>query len=383
VRSFWATVAMCFWVAAAAPGVAQEADAEFRAQFDKVIEELNENTFRSFSAAINKQVLLERIYDKRVIAPQVRSAFESDFANAIQTMFAGSFAPSKTEIIGKVVAFGAEGDRGRAVVRYALSGYRYSYYVYELARDRRGRLAILDWVDHDTGQRFSDSVGDALVMAMPNRPAVESLITSVRLTEAQAFQVGELCKAVRDGKVERYFQIYDDLDEQIRSDARIILWTLQMAGSGKDRSRYDKAVDSFLQLGPDDGAQSFMRATSYINGKRFEDAIRELERFSSSIGVTDGVIASFQASAATALGDNERAQQFALEATDVEPSLELSWWSLLRARIAAGNYGSATEALTRLEDDFGQSLTPEKLRRDRFLAVLADQPEYAAWRAAH
>jgi len=373
---------MCFWLAAPVSGVAQDVNTEFRAQFNKVIEELNGNSFRAFNAALNRQVLLERIYDKRVIAPQVRTAFESDFANSIQTMFAGSFAPSRTEIIGKVVAFGAEGDRGRAVVRYALSGYRYSYYVYELARDRRGRLAILDWVDHDTGRRFSDSVGDALVMAMPNRPAVESLITSVRLTEAQAFQVGELCKAVRDRKVDRYFQIHDDLDEQIRSDARVVLWTLQMAGSAKDRSRYDKAVESFAQLGTDEGAQSFTLATYYIDARRFEDAIRELERFSSSIGVTDGVIASFQASAATALGDNERAQQFALEATDVEPSLELSWWSLLRARTAAGNYGPATEALTRLEDDFGQSLTPEKLRRDRFLAILADQPEYAAWRAA-
>lgn len=381
MRFIWAVTALISWLAVPSPATAQDATEEFRAQFEEVIDGLNENSFRSFNAAVNKQVLLERIYSNRVIAQPVRDAFAGEFATSIQNMFAASFAPSRTEIIGKVIAFSAEGDRARAVVRYALSGYRYNYYQYELSRDRRDRLSILDWVNYDTGERFSDAVGNALVMAMPNRPAVQSLITAVELTEAQAFQVGELCKAIRDNKVDRYFQIHDELDDQIRLDPRVIVWTLQMSRAAEDRSRYDKAIEMLVARGPNDGPQSFTLATYYIGVGRFEDAIRELERFSTAIGVTDGVIASFQASAATALGDNERAQAFALEATEAEPSLELSWWSLLRARTAAGNYSGATEALARLEDDFGHSLTPQVLRKDRFLATLAEQPEYQAWRA--
>jgi len=373
VRLLWASILICSWLVVPSSGLAKDAET--------VVDELNRNSFRSFNAALSKPALLERIYENRVVAPRVREAFESDFANSIQGMFTGSFGPSKTEIIGKVILFATEADRGRAVVRFALSGYRYNYFGFELARDQRGKLSILDWVDYDTGERFSDAAGNALVMAMPNRPAVESLITSVRLTEAQAFQVGELCKAIRDNKVDRYFQILDGLEEQLRQDPRVVLWTVEMARLGKDRGRFDTAVEALLALGPDDVPQSFMLATYYIGSGRFEDAIQELDRFSTAIGVTDGVVPSFQATAATALGDNERAQAFALEATTTEPTLELSWWSLLRARTAAGNFAGATEALTRLEDDFGHSLTPQVLRRDRFLAILADQPEYEAWRA--
>ena len=83
-----------------------------------------------------------------------------------------------------------------------------------------------------------------------------------------------------------------------------------------------------------------------------------------------------------ALGEFDRAERYALEATAAEPGLEVGWWALLRVRTAAENYGAATEVLTRLEDDFGLSLTPEKLGKDRFLRVLTDKQEYLDWRAS-
>ena len=77
----------------------------------------------------------------------------------------------------------------------------------------------------------------------------------------------------------------------------------------------------------------------------------------------------------------EQAEEYALGATQAEPDLELSWWSLLRARTAAGDYAGATDAMTQLEDRFDHLLIPQKLRRDRFLKVLIDQQEYKDWRA--
>ena len=95
----------------------------------------------------------------------------------------------------------------------------------------------------------------------------------------------------------------------------------------------------------------------------------------------DGVSEAFKATSAMALGDFERAQAFALSATQVEPGLELSWWTLLRARTAAEDYAGATEAMTQLEDRFGHLLISQTLRRDRFLKALIDQQEYKDWRA--
>ena len=70
------------------------------------------------------------------------------------------------------------------------------------------------------------------------------------------------------------------------------------------------------------------------------------------------------------------------QAVEAEPSLELAWWSLLRARTAAGDYAGAIEAMARLEDDFGESLSSQQLRKDPFLRVLSGKQEYLDWRAS-
>ena len=97
--------------------------------------------------------------------------------------------------------------------------------------------------------------------------------------------------------------------------------------------------------------------------------------------MTDGAIESLKTSAAIALGNLEDAEKFAVQATQAEPTLELAWWSALRARTAAGDYAGATEAIARLEDDFGERLTPQQLGKDPYLRVLPAQQEYVDWRA--
>lgn len=105
-------------------------------------------------------------------------------------------------------------------------------------------------------------------------------------------------------------------------------------------------------------------------------------RLQDEIGIKDGATESLKASAALAMGNIADAEEYALQATLNEPSLELSWWSLLRARTRAEDYGAATEALAHLEDDFGHNLDPQKLKKDPFLKVLADKQEYLDWRAS-
>ena len=80
--------------------------------------------------------------------------------------------------------------------------------------------------------------------------------------------------------------------------------------------------------------------------------------------------------------ENDESVKHALRAIDAEPTLEVGWWSLLRARSRTKDYAGAIEALSRLEDDFGHVLDPQKLAKDRFLRVLVRQQEYIDWNEA-
>ena len=154
-----------------------------------------------------------------------------------------------------------------------------------------------------------------------------------------------------------------------------------MTQTWNDTARRGRAVEAVAANFPGDPLFSQPLIEFFIATSQFERSITELETLQKGLGVVDGATESLKATAAMALGEMQRAEEYALSATQVEPDLELGWWSLLRARTAAGDYVGATEAMTQLEDRFEYLLIPQKLRRDRFLKVLIDQEAYKDWRA--
>lgn len=365
---------------------AQSADADMREQFDAVINGLNDNKFDLFQRAVNEKALINRIFGTQVIEADVREQFAAGFSGALREMFISSFPRARTqaeaggEIIGTIIAFQFQDGQGRAIVRYQGKGYRFSYHSYELTRSRN-KLVIVDWFDYYNSSWFSEDAGSSLVRAMPAQASVRGLMKTPNPSQGQVFQVGELLKAVRDQNPQRYFQIYDGLEEVLRNEPHIVVLNFQYCRTLGDAARLDQAVQSLVAAFPGDALYSLSLSAYYIRRNLFEEAIAELDRFESALGMKDGVSEAFKATSAMALGDFERAQAFALSATQVEPGLELSWWTLLRARTAAQDYAGATEALTQLEDRFGHMLIPQTLRRDRFLKALIDQQEYKDWRA--
>jgi len=357
-------------------------DSDPRAQFDGIMQGLNDNSFVRFNKAIDEAALTQRIVAGRLIDGNVKQSFSRDFDASISGMFTSSFPESKTDILATVVSFQMQGNSGRAVVRFAASGYRYSYHVYELALDSKGRLSIVDWIDYYQGGRFSDQAGTAMVMAMPSKPATRKLLENSGLADRDAFQVNELFKAFRDNNVPRLFQIYDELDPELQRAAVIARLYLEKAMQARDRPRMESAVNNLLAVFQSDPLQSLKLVEFYIPTRRYKEAIDALVLLETDLGVSDGAIGSLKAMAALADDNIDDAETYARQATESEPTLELAWWSLLRVRTRAGDYAGATAAMTRLEDDFGETLDAQKLGRDRFLKILVDQPEYLAWRSS-
>lgn len=367
--------------------VAAQSDSEMRTGFQAIIDGLNDNTFRKFHDAIDDREFANRAAGTRVIAAEAREAFSASVSETVETTFVGAFPRPRNqseagEIIGTVIAFDESGGQGRAIVRFESTGYRFSYHSYDLVSGRGGRVQIVDWFDYYQGSWFSEDIGNMLVRTMPGKESVASLLEMTGPSDAQLFQVGELLKAVRDQNPRRYFQIYDGLEEALRAEPYVVMLNFSYSRHLGDRRRMDEAVKDVVANLPGDARLSLSLADYYIMRRRFAEAITEYERFQDALGMKDGASESMKATAAMALGEFDRAQAFALSATEVEPTLELGWWTLLRTRTAAEDYSGATEAMTQLEDRFGHLLIPQKLRRDRFLRALIDQQAYKDWRAS-
>ena len=66
----------------------------------------------------------------------------------------------------------------------------------------------------------------------------------------------------------------------------------------------------------------------------------------------------------------------------IEPGLELGWWSALRARTALAQHAGAVEALDQLEKTFGYTLGPEAFESDPSMSDLLLSSEYEKWLAS-
>jgi hypothetical protein len=380
-----ALVGLCLAPLAA---VAQSGDDDLRTQFETVIDGLNGNSFRNFHAAVDDNAFVGRIFGQRVIADDAKQAFAGSFAQTLEQMFQATFPQARTqeeaggEILGTIVAFADDGASARALVRFDAKGFRYTWHSYDLARGRGGRVQIVDWYDFYQGDWFSRLAADSLVRTLPGPASVASVLDMPNPGEGQLFQVGELFKAARDGDPQRYVQIFDGLEETLREEPFVVQLNFQYWRMIRDPGRLMAAAGALAATFPEDPRHSLSLAEFYIQARRFNEAIEELDRLENALGVDDGVVRSLKATAEMALGDFEQAQETALGATQAEPALELAWWTLLRTRTAAENYTGATEAMSELEDRFGHLLIPQKLRRDRFLKVLIDKDEYQTWRAA-
>lgn len=379
VRRIAFVVALSVILSPALP--AQEVD-EVRGEFDAVIDGLNKDSFERFLRAIDKDDMIARIYDRKMIEPQIKTGFNEEFSSVVQGMFVSSFPTSETEILGTVVDFQFSGSEGRAVVRYAASGYRFAYHAYDL-RATSGGLTIVDWLDYYQGGRFTDEAGDALVRMLPSKAATRNALTNrTAAGDAEVFQLSELFKAARDSKPDRFFQIHDELNETLREEEVVVRLNWQMVLMAPDAGRIERAAEQVERLYGNDPLFSQRLFEYYVASKQFAKAIAALERLEQALGLTDGAIASLKVSAAMAEGNNEGAADYARQAIEAEPSLELAWWSALRARTAAADYAGATEAAERLEEDFGETLSPQRLVKDPFLRVLAGKQEYLDWRAS-
>ena len=360
---------------------AQSGDERARQNFAAVIDGLNDNSFNTFLAAIDKKALLGRVEGAYLIEQDIRNQLDDLFNEWVQEIFISSFPPSQGEIIGTVVAFEDYGNTARALVRYESAGYRFAYHIYEMTVAANGRIGIVDWTDYYQGGLFSEEAALSFVATLPTQQATQQLLQNKDVDEGKLFQVSELLKAVRDNSQPRFFSIYDAMEEPLRSERVVVSLNLQMALNWNDRARLGRAVESVAASFPNDPLFSQRLIEFFISMSAFDRAITELETLQKGLGVVDGATESLKATAAMALGNMEQAEEFALSATQAEPGLELAWWTLLRARTAAGDYAGATEAMTQLEDRFDHLLIPQKLRRDRFLKVLIDQQEYKDWRA--
>jgi tetratricopeptide (TPR) repeat protein len=351
----------------------------FRAGFQEIVADLNNNSLERFAHAIDRDDMLERIFGLRLIDQKVKQSFRERFDDNLVNILKSAFADTGGNIRAAWLGFGSKGDRGKAIVRYDLPDFQFNYHEYELRLDGKGRVMIVDWVNYMDGETFSDAVGVQLVATNPGKSAVRKLLDFQGPTEQQTFQMTELLKASRDMQVDRYFDILGNLDEKLRSQRAVVLMSVHLTKATRNRRKLRTALIDVDKYFPEEPLYSLMLLDYYFPSRKYDQAMQALLRLQSRLGVPDAAMAARLSAASLVQGNAEDALDYADKAVRMEPGLELGWWSALRARAALSQYAGAVEALDQLEKTFGYTLGPEAFEKDPSMADLLLSSEYEKW----
>ena len=354
--------------------------AAFRDGMQEIVAALDAGDTDRFVAATREDEMLERIFGLRLIDQKVKRSFSDDLEFRYANLVESGLPVAEDGLDATLLGVESRGDRGRAVVRFDLPDFQFNYHEYELALDDRNRVVILDWVDFLNGERFSDHIGMMLVKAAPGRPAVRKLIDFQNVREPQLFQFTELLKAARDRRKDRYVEILKDMDEALRRQQVVVLTSVQLAKQVRDRRMLRSALVEMAQYHPEEPLFSLALLDYYFPARRYEDAHAALVRLAERLDVEDAAMEARLSAATLILDRVADANAHADRALELEPGLELAWWSALRARAVAEDFGRAVAALAALEKDFGHQLDRAALERDPGLAALLESGEYRSWR---
>jgi len=368
---------------AVAPLLAADGEAEALKQFQGILEGINNQSFPQTQNAIDKTDMSNRILNARLIEPDARQALNDSFWQIIEAGFRENLPPPGSKIVAKLIDFTFENDKGRAALRFKQPNFEYNYQVFDLRLDNRGRLKIVDWFNTGTGQMFSTEIAENLVILMPTKAATRKQISIANPSDLQLFQVTEIFKASRDNQAARFFEIYDEFNDQLKQEPFIAKYAVFMAFMLKDMDRFAHALDIFEDVFSNDPDFALVMSDFQLIVGAYDKSYASMSRFHDNFPLKEGAIPARLSALALALGKLEEAQKYAVEASEDEPSLELAWWSLLRARARAQDNAGAIEALTYLEDSFGHRLDESKLRRDKYsgFTTLVDTQEFKDWRA--
>jgi len=368
----------------AMPLFAAEDDTKAFSEFQEFLAGVDQLSFEMIQDFLDKADLTNRILSHQSVQPDVEDMFRSDFWNVIETGILNVLPPKGSGVKGELIQFTFENGKGQACVRFAYPQHTYQFHRFELRQDRRDRLKIVDWFDSNKGLMFSAFMGEELLSAKPTKEVARSILSIKAPTDLQLFQATEMLKAIRDRQNPRFFEIYDEFDEQLRREPWIAKNAVNMARGLKDIDRFARTFEIFVDVFAEDPDMALLLSDFYLIVEDYEHAFTAMQRFEQHFAVNEGALPAKLSALALAIGKPEEAESFAVKATTNEPNVELGWWSLLRARSAAEDYQGALEALTYLEDNFGHRLDAAKLRRDRFRAFtkLASSQEFKDWRAS-
>jgi hypothetical protein len=341
---------------------------------------LNSGNAKDFALAIDKDALLDRVFDGMSQDEKRVKKIRSELYRALDQV--GAVISKNLGENGRLtfVRSRSIGSEHRALVRVDLGDQGLNYLDFILHKDKEGTIRIIDWHDYAQGQMYTDSLAQALVLLMPDEKSlIEKLLGKGKVDRNAAREMLELSKLARQQKYAEWLKKYNDASDKIKYNRLTLITRAMISSAINDNDQYRLALGDIHKYLGDDPTLSLVLLDYYFYEGDFRTAHMALDRLDKYVG-GDAAIDGLRANIFLTEKKYPSSISFARRAIEQDPGYEGAYWTLLDAGVNAKLYEISVEAIKELEVKFGYTFNPKKLAETEGYEEFAESASFAKWR---
>lgn len=357
-------------------------ESAFTLAADRIVEGFNNRDTQPFDEAVDPDSILRRVFDGKFLGPTHNRGAEAAIRQVITQQVGHALIDRMPpEARTKLLRLRVDSTEASALMRFQFGDEGNGYLDFFLALDPQGDVRIVDWKDHMTGLRYSESLRFLLAVTAPTPTVFGQLIDLATSRADTAEKIRLISDNYRKGEFVSVVNNYLSLDENLRRESLLVTLAINSAKAAHDEAVHSKLLEDIAAHSGNDDSKGFVLLDYFIEQGRYEKALAITDRLIGMMGVDDAGLLAMKSVIFFSKEEYERAVAEAERAIRSDHEYEDGYWALLNAQVHLKHFQGATHTAKILEDRFEYDLSAENLLTLDGFAPFIESLEYHQWRA--
>jgi len=354
--------------------------AEATALGQKIDQSMNQGDGSAFGAVLDEDAVIDTAIGGMPISPEARAGFKKG-VGLKQALADSLTADVKQGGSYHFLHLTQTDGIVHPLFRLLGSGGGLNYHELTLGRAPDGTVRIVDLYFFTNGELFSQTLHrPAIALAMSeHRDASGQKTGSDSDLMTYADQLGKFRVAAGSGDPSKALAMYDQFPSSLKHDKSNMILRL-LASEKVSPELYEKALDEFEVLYPNDPSLLVMKLDALFLLKKYDAAFQDIEQLDQRVG-GDPYLDIYRFNVRKAQGRSKDAIAFLADATKRAPAMTQPWYALIAESLDAGTNAETARLLS--DSAKSANLNWSNIGTAEPFKSFAKSPEYAQWVKTH
>ncbi len=333
-----------------------------------LIEKVNYGNYEPFINSINKERIIEQVFEDIDSNNPNVSDFKKGMLSGISKQMGGTYSQlfEESDLL-EYVNYNEVGDYYSVLVRIT-GNSGVNYLELQLEKDVDGKISIIDIYPFLAGE-FLTSTLNRLAQMFLNENSLLDQITGADKKEKELLESLQKIITIRNYNAEGLFKesvdLYESFPESVKNNKLFIITVLPAASEISD-DYYLSVIDRYNKYYPDDPGLPLMVLDAYLLRGKIDESLEMVDRLDEAVG-GDNYLNYLRGSILIIGERNQKAKEYLNLTIENDIYREEAYWSLVELNLSEKNYDEVISLLDKLSFIFDYEFTSDGFSEEPYL----------------